>query len=1566
MSTTRISFSCSAQQLKTKVGVGWCLRLSGAHGWSLLALAWMTCFLSADAIRFHARKRVPAEGNTNQWKSVESEIVWEGARTAVVVCDMWDKHWCPDATERVGELAPVMNRVIAAARQRGALIIHCPSDTMDFYKDHEGRKLAQSAPKVETQIPLKGWCNLVMEKEAPLPIDDSDGGCDGCPDCPSYRAWSRQHPAIEIQPGDAITDSAEAFYLMRQRGVTNVVVMGVHENMCVLGRPFSIRQMVAQGQNVVLMRDMTDSMYHHRQRPYVSHFAGTDLVCEHIEKYWCPSVTSVDLIGGAPFRFREDRRKRVVVITGENEYSTEQTLGDFAINELAWRGIDVDFVAASAKEGDPEFKNVDAIAKADLVLISVRRRTPSRAMMGLLRAHVEAGKAVAGIRTASHAFDAKPISDAYEAWPGFDDEVLGMDYQGHYNNKPPAAAHTVVDVVRTNSSHVALTGVKASGLRVTSHLYKYRKPGPGVVTLLQGHVEGRTEIEPVAWVNEVGGGRVFYTSLGNVEDFAVPAFRRLLLNGLLWSLRLPLPPAEPSAALPRAEAVGKPAVNPPSVAVAAPRISNPLDLPQETDSPPLSPEASAGRFHVAEDLVWEQVLAEPLIAQPVFLNFDERGRLWVVEYRQYPLPAGLKLISHDSVWRNVYDKVPPPPPRHFRGADRISIHEDTDGDGRYDKHSVFVDGLNIATAVEHGRGGVWVLNPPYLLFYRDANRDDVPDGEPEVRLTGFGLEDTHAVANSLRWGPDGWLYGAQGSTVTANILVHGADGAPLNTRPIYSQGQNIWRYHPERRIYEVFSEGGGNAFGCEIDSQGRVFSGHNGGDTRGFHYVQGAYLQKGFEKHGPLSNPYAFGYFPAMQHGSVPRFTHNFIIYDSGALPERYAGRLFGIEPIQGRIVESEIEPVGSTFRTRDVSRVVTSDDRWFRPVDIKLGPDGAIYVCDWYDQQVNHYRNHEGKMDAKNGRVYRLRGKTGVRTASEDRARISSSELLNRLRSTNRWERQTAQRLLADRGDRGMVVHLKESLHRSEGQAALECLWALSQAGGLDEGELLSAMGHSDAPVRLWAVRLAGDARAVSPAVANRMAQLAGGESNLEVRIQLAASAKRLEVGFAMPVIRGLLTHEVDAEDARMPLMVWWAIEGHCERSSADVLTLLREAKLWQQPMVQQHLLERLARRFASTGVRRDLLTCAGLFEQAPDEECRRRLAAGFEQAYRGRSMGGLPSELIQAMSRPGARSLAVRVRLGEAEAVTQALGVVRDETASKDRRVELMSILGELKRQEALPVLLQVLRGAAGDQGVRRAAILALQSFDAAEVGAGIVSVYPVLKGDTARTAEAVLASRSAWSKQFLKAIAGQWAGWSGKPFVTPASVSPSTVRKVKQDRDVEVVRMAQQLWPDLGSPTTAEMESRIRSYAGLIRSGEGDPYAGRALFQNVCSGCHKLFGQGGEVGPDLTVYKRDDVESMLLSIVNPSAEVREGYESYSVETKDDRSLSGFLVEKGDEVVTLRGLDGQNTVINRREIAEIKPANGSLMPGGLLEALKDQQVRDLFAYLRSTQPLVGESTRR
>ncbi len=393
------------------------------------------------------------------------------------------------------------------------------------------------------------------------------------------------------------------------------------------------------------------------------------------------------------------------------------------------------------------------------------------------------------------------------------------------------------------------------------------------------------------------------------------------------------------------------------------------------DTEPLSPAEAVKHFKTPDDLSVQLVLGDPDIAQPLFMSWDERGRLWVMEYRQYPDIAGLKMVSRDTFLRSVYDKVPPAPPNHDKGTDRISIHEDTDGDGVYDKHKIFVDELNLASSFAIGRGGVYVTNPPYLLFYPDRDKDDVPDGDPEVLLEGFGIEDSHSVINSLRFGPDGWLYGGQGSTVTGVVKKPGS-----KDHPVRSLGQLIWRYHPEKHIYEIFAEGGGNTFGCEIDEKGRIYSGHNGGDTRGFHYVQGGYYRKGFGKHGPLSNPYSFGFFENIKHHSVPRFTHNFIIYEENTLPQRFRGQLFGIEPLQGQVVLSNFKPYQSSFETEDIERVLKTDDPWFRPVDIKTGPDGDIYIADMYEQRIDHSSHYAGRIDRTNGRIYKLTDKSGER----------------------------------------------------------------------------------------------------------------------------------------------------------------------------------------------------------------------------------------------------------------------------------------------------------------------------------------------------------------------------------------------------------------------------------------------------------------------------------------------------------------------------------------------------------------------------------------------------------
>lgn len=489
-------------------------------------------------LRLHGRQRekvADKETFTVQNKPLD----WDAQKTAIVVCDMWDKHWCGNSTRRVAEMAPRMNEVLKLARDRGVLIIHCPSETMDFYKDHPGRKLAQSAPPVEAKVPLQRWCRIDSAREPALPIDDSDNGCDDVPQPKSMKAWSHQHAALEIKDGDAITDNAEAYYLMRQRGIENVIVMGVHTNMCVLGRPFSIRQLVYQGLNVALMRDMTDTMYNPKKAPEVTHCRGTDLVVEHIEKYWCPSITSTDFTGKSPFRFAEDPRPHIVALVGEDEYKTWETLPNFVATEMEPRGYACTILNADEQDKN-HFAGLDALDKADALLVSVRRRPLPEQELARIRKFVESGKPVIGIRTASHAFAApigKQAPEGLAEWKEFDKDILGGNYTGHHGGKPGNQEVTTWAPEAKAKDHPILAGVSGDPFASSGTLYKTSPLADGCTVLAIGRVQGGDyPPEPIAWSRTRGQQRIFYTSLGHWQDFEQPAFRTMLANAVAWAL----------------------------------------------------------------------------------------------------------------------------------------------------------------------------------------------------------------------------------------------------------------------------------------------------------------------------------------------------------------------------------------------------------------------------------------------------------------------------------------------------------------------------------------------------------------------------------------------------------------------------------------------------------------------------------------------------------------------------------------------------------------------------------------------------------------------------------------------------------------------------------------------------------------------------------------------------------------------------------------------------------------------------------------------------------------------
>ncbi len=502
---------------------------------------------SEATLVLHARSREATAGTAPKAAAaytVKDQILkWNPAQTAIIICDMWNQHWCQGATRRVGELAPAMNRAIAAARAKGVFIIHAPSSCMKAYEDHPGRKRAQSARKA-ANLPqhIEEWCNKIPAEEKGIyPIDQSDGGCDDGPQCRQGSPWRSQVAAIEIKDEDAISDSgAEIWNLLESRGITNVMLMGVHTNMCVLGRPFGLRNLARSGKNVVLVRDLTDTMYNSRTWPYVSHFEGTNRIVEHIEKYVAPSITSTDLTGEPEFQFKADHRPRAVFMIGDDEYQTEKTLPGYATKELEPLGVRCTFVIADPKSPN-DFRGIEALDDADLLVLSVRRRAPKIDQMAILRRYIDSGKPLVGIRTACHAFDTRgKHPDGHAEWRSFDPDVLGGHYTGHHANDQ----FPEISAVSSGKTHAIVRDVDTPFVSQGS-LYKVSPLAAGTQTLLMGAIPGQAA-EPVAWVNSRDSARVFYTSLGHPHDFETPAFRRLLRNAIFWALNRPIVAAQKS------------------------------------------------------------------------------------------------------------------------------------------------------------------------------------------------------------------------------------------------------------------------------------------------------------------------------------------------------------------------------------------------------------------------------------------------------------------------------------------------------------------------------------------------------------------------------------------------------------------------------------------------------------------------------------------------------------------------------------------------------------------------------------------------------------------------------------------------------------------------------------------------------------------------------------------------------------------------------------------------------------------------------------------------------------
>lgn len=953
-----------------------------------------------------------------------------------------------------------------------------------------------------------------------------------------------------------------------------------------------------------------------------------------------------------------------------------------------------------------------------------------------------------------------------------------------------------------------------------------------------------------------------------------------------------------------------------------------------------------------DDLTIDLVASHPGVEQPVFLNFDHRGRMWVAQYRQYPFPAGSKVVGKDRFWRSEYDKLPSPPghPDYVPGKDRISIHEDTNGDGFFDKVSSFLEGLNFCTSFAHGHDGLWVLQPPYLLFYEDKNHDDKPDGPPSVHLRGFGIEDSHSLANSLTWGADGWLYGANGSTTSLKVTVEGK-GNP----PVVRAGQLIWRYHPTKKVFEIFAEGGGNNLSCEFDSVGRLYSGSN---TRhvGFWYHQGAYYQKTFGKHGELSNPHTYGYLPGIFHNKYARVTNSIILYEGGALPSRFDGAMVFANPLTLGVGSYRPKLEGLNFTVTPNGIVdVRKEDKWFCPVYVDAGPDGALYLCDWFDEQCNHLKHSEGQLHSNDGRIFRIRDRNSKPLKSFNLSEASVDDLLELLKSPNRWWREEARRILKNHRHREHAVPiLQKWLSQETGQLALEALWCWALLDDFNLPVFQVALQSPNPHVRLWAIRLATDNGQLTPSYLEVIQKLVLREDNEEVLAQVASSAGRLKVGEACQLLNLLMRKKLVRENRSLSLMVWWAIEPHCEDHPEACVELVQYGEPdtvagLNPPLV----LCRLIRRLILTGKVENLDRCARLFRLSPklSDDDKAELWHHFDEAFKSRSLSMLSKDLEVVLRSLPDLPLHLRVRLfpDDLDAFGAALKILKNPQADRVTLLRLIEYFGEAPDKEATSLLIRLMD--TKDPEVLNQVFASLQSVNSPEVGTAVLARLKTLPSSSAKAAEVLLLSRVTW--------VGQWLDLAAKDGGVKSLLSAGAQARIRAGAVPSQLKKLNMLFPPVvvkKRPSVKEIE-RINKV--LAKKGKADVRNGYKIFTERCAACHELHAKGGKIGPSLTSYQRDDLRTLLPSIIQPGKEIREGFENHTLKTRDGRTLVGFLKSKTPTRVVLQPAGGAPVSISSAQVLSLEPSRVSLMPPELLNGLDDRELINFFVYLKSSQPL-------
>ncbi|MGD9644534.1 MAG: PVC-type heme-binding CxxCH protein, partial [Pirellulales bacterium] len=1210
---------------------------------------------------------------------------------------------------------------------------------------------------------------------------------------------------------------------------------------------------------------------------------------------------------------------------GAEGHHRPAAMAELARPARADSGIEIEYTA------DAAVLDNDKLDGFDCLLVFRDSGDVTAEQEGALLQFVESGRGLLAVHCASHCFR---NSTRYTALVG-----------GRFLRHDSGTFRTLV----VDRQHAALRG--AGGFETWDETYVHNELTADRQVLMVREHEGG--YEPYTWVRRQGDGRVYYTALGHDErTWRHPDFHKLLVAAVRWSAGRVNDDAPPIAYEPIADGLPN--------YLAGEKWGTEGEQLQRM-ARPLSPADSLRHLHLPEGLRAELFAAEPDVVKPIAMAFDHRGRLWVAESLDYP--------------NTLVDN----PER--TGRDQIKICTDTDGDARADKFTVFAQDLNIPTSLLPVRDGVLVAVAPHIVFLRDTDGDDVAD-ERRIVLTGFGRRDTHAVVSNLHYGFDNWIY--------ATVGYSGGNVRAGETQTSFRQG--LFRFRDDSSRFEFLTSTSNNTWGLGLSEAGDIFASTANNDhvvhlaiaNRYFETVRGWHAagSASIHDHGQIF-PIADDFRQMDWHG---RFTaaSGCELYTARRLPERYWNRAALVCEPTGHLVHLDwLVPRGSGFVAREGFNLLASTDPWCAPIAAQTGPDGAIWVLDWYNYVVQHNPTPQGFVtgpgnayvtphrDQSHGRVWRIVPDTAAGDgdaappARRDLHEADTAAMVAALGDDNLHWRLTAQRLLVERGAQVAIEPLWQVVAAGNPpQAVVHALWALDGLGAIDNSAdqdaaaLAAALRHDSAAVRRAVLAvLPRDAKSASAILAAEV--LNDREPAVRLAALLALSEMPAHQETAVAVAAALSAPE-NADDPWIPRGATVAAAASGELFLTAALKVPAAAATPALGDACRVAAEHWARGLANDQSPDSIITLLS----AVDGAAPALAAALFDGLNAGWSVE-LPAEtrerispLLMELIRRAPPQVTLRVvafarRSGTADGldeVTQSLckdleAVLADDSASTDDRLsaagQLVALAAPAKAVSALIAPL----GPRLDPALASGLLEAAAETGAAEVAAEVLDCLPRLTPAVRTRAIALLLARPQWTTALLDRLEqGQ---------INPRDLSIDLEQRLTRHADAAIAERARQVLAAAGRGTNPD---RQRVLAELLPLTEktGDAVAGRAVFEKNCAKCHRHSGQGGAIGPDLTgiaARKRPDI---LTEILDPNRSVEGNFQQYTVVLSDGRVLAGLLAGETRTTLELVDAEAVRHVLLRDEIDELEGTSRSLMPEGF-EKLSSDELVNLLEFLAS-----------